>query len=371
MTVSLLTPPTRDSGRRRRQLSRRGVLGAAGAVAMTPLLAACRGGEADAAHGGDPDEVTYLTAFGESGRDAYARVAQRRGYFAEAGIEVTIEPGAAGDANHQALAGGAAQFAVVDAAGAFIRYANGVDDSFQIVAAIHQQPLIGLVAFADSGIRRPRDLSGRTVGLAAGSIAETLWPTYAELAGLDPGEVETVPTSPQTQVQELVAGQLDAIGLFVVGAPGIEAAGGGREVVSLPFSDYLADLYGAVLVAQRELITDQPDLVRRFTEALLRGLAEAVADPASAGEILHAAQPTQDPVVAAAELSLMHSYVHTGLAPDEPVGFLDPTRVAGGMALLAGIGEIEGDFGAALGTPGRDRDGLVDYLVVPGPEVAE
>jgi NitT/TauT family transport system substrate-binding protein len=347
-------------------VTRRRLLGAAGAVAVAPALAACAG-QADPAPDGEPERVTFLTTFGESGRDSYARVAQVKGFFAEANLEVTIEPGAAGDANHQALAGGAAQFAAVDSAGALIRYVNGDDDSFQILAAIHQLPLIGLVGFADTGIRRPRDLAGHTIGLAAGSISETLWPAYADLAGVQIDEVETIPTSPQTQVQELVAGRLDAIGLFVVGSPGIAAAGGGREVVSLPFSDFLPDLYGAVLVAPKRLVAEDADRARRFTGALLRGLEYAVAHPHEAGEILAEAQPTQDPEVAAAELSLMRAYVHAGLAPGEPVGYLDRARVARGMALLASVGAITGDVNSALGVVGGDgSDGVVNYQVVPG-----
>lgn len=344
-------------------ISRRRLLGAAGAAALLPALVGCGDREPGPRSDGEPDQVTYLTTFGESGRDSYARVAVAKGFFAEQNLTVRIEPGAAGDANHQALAGGAAQFATVDSAGAFIRYVNGEDDSFQVIAAIHQLPLIGLVAFADSDIRRPRDLAGRTIGLAAGSIAETLWPAYADLASIDVSDITTVPTSPQTQVQELVAGRLDAIGLFVVGTPGIEAAGGGREVVTFPFSDFLSDLYGTVLVAPKQVIEQDPDLVRRFTTGLLRGLEYAVANPQEAGEILHEAQPTQDPQVAAAELELMRPYVYAGIAPGEPAGHLAPDRVTRAMALLASLGEITEDFNLALGTEGVG--GVVNYEFIP------
>lgn len=41
------------------------------------------------------DKVTYLTAFGAVGRDAFAWVAQEKGYFKESGLDVTIQLGAA------------------------------------------------------------------------------------------------------------------------------------------------------------------------------------------------------------------------------------------------------------------------------------
>ena len=51
-----------------------------------------------------PDKVTYVTAFGAVGRDAFAWVAQEKGYFADANLDVKIQLGAAVDQNLSALA---------------------------------------------------------------------------------------------------------------------------------------------------------------------------------------------------------------------------------------------------------------------------
>src|SRR4030081_2153001 len=58
-----------------------------------------------------PDKVTYVTAFGAVGRDAFAWVALKKGYFTEANLDVTIQLGAAVDQNLSELAAGQAQFA--------------------------------------------------------------------------------------------------------------------------------------------------------------------------------------------------------------------------------------------------------------------
>src|SRR5262245_36325056 len=62
----------------------------------------------------EPDKVTYVTAFGAVGRDAFAWVAQDQGFFKEAKLDVTIQLGAAVDQNLTALASGQAQFAALD-----------------------------------------------------------------------------------------------------------------------------------------------------------------------------------------------------------------------------------------------------------------
>ncbi|MEV6815632.1 ABC transporter substrate-binding protein, partial [Micromonospora sp. NPDC051296] len=43
--------------------------------------------------GASLEQVTYLTSFGNFGRDAYAWVAKEKGFFSDAGFEVEIKPG--------------------------------------------------------------------------------------------------------------------------------------------------------------------------------------------------------------------------------------------------------------------------------------
>ncbi|MFD0475778.1 ABC transporter substrate-binding protein [Nonomuraea thailandensis] len=55
-----------------------------------------------------------MTGFGAFGREAYVYVAQEKGFFREAGIEVTVQPGQGSGENLAAVLGGRAQFAAVD-----------------------------------------------------------------------------------------------------------------------------------------------------------------------------------------------------------------------------------------------------------------
>jgi hypothetical protein len=68
--------------------------------------------EEDLCTGSDeqPNEVTYLTAFGSFGREGYAYVAQEKGFFAKCKIRVDIQPGQGVSSNLQSLASGKAQF---------------------------------------------------------------------------------------------------------------------------------------------------------------------------------------------------------------------------------------------------------------------
>src|SRR5262249_50926403 len=115
----------------RRQLLTAATLGSASAV-----TGACSQPKSS----GSPkkvDRVTYVTALGLTGREGFAHVATAKGFFAEANIEVTITPGAAGDYNLQQVGAGNAHFASIDYSGALIRVGNGSFAPFRCLAALN------------------------------------------------------------------------------------------------------------------------------------------------------------------------------------------------------------------------------------------
>jgi NitT/TauT family transport system substrate-binding protein len=309
------------------------------AVTVSTLLLAASCASRQPAAARPLDKVTYVTGFGTFGRDSYAWLAAEKGYFREAGLSVTIQPGTGTENNLKALNAGRAQFATLDFSAAIVHIGKTGDTGFRAVAAIQQRTVVAIMTLTGTGITRPADLPGHTIAETGGAASKTLFPAYAQLAGIDPDKVHWIDATPQQLPALLAAGRVDAIGQFVVGAPAIEQAAGGRRAITLPYSDYLTDLYGNVLVTPTALTTRSPDLVRRFSTALMKGLGYAIAHPDEAGQILHRAQPTTDAVTAAAEVRLMASYV-TSASTGIPVGALDPTRVMRAIAILQAVGLI-------------------------------
>src|SRR5690348_7362034 len=207
------------------------------------------------------DKVTHITGFGAGGSEAFSWVAQAKGFFSEVNIDVTIKPGAAGDQNLANVQSGNAQFTEIDYAGALIRGGQaGKFDAFRCVAAIHWQTQIAWIALANNGITTATDLAHKTVAEQAGSVHKTLFPIYAKQAGFDPATVNWAEGTAQTLPSMLGTKNVDAIGQYVVSAPTIKGAVK-RDVVVLPYGQYLTDLYGSVLVTSNDLLTKNPDLV--------------------------------------------------------------------------------------------------------------
>lgn len=285
--------------------------------------------------------VSYLTSFSTFGRDAYAYVAQEKGFFADNGLDVTINPGAGSVDVIGLVAAGQADFGAADAPTLMVVEAEqqlGVT----AVAAVHQRTLSAVATVAGTGIQTPADLEGRIFSDAPGSTNRILFPFFAEAAGFDADAVEFVPSAPPDLPKLLAAGQVDAIGQFVVGKGLIESVTG-DEAVFFPYGEYLPDVYGIVTITRDELIESDPDLVQRFVTALMEGLEYSIANPEETGEILAQYVPEQNPQVAAGEVGLMAGYVNPE-GFDAPIGSIDADRIASMIELLTEAGVLQGEL---------------------------
>lgn len=310
---------------------------AAVALAMVVTTACSGSDEEDSTTPTAPDKVTYLTAFNLFGREAYAFVAKEKGYFTEAGIDVDIKAGSGSGENMTAVAGGQADFAPVDSTGYMLWIATGEVKDITAVSSIQQRSMVGLMTLEGYGITTPRDLEGKTYGSPEGSTDQILFPVYAKLAGFDASKVKRQTLEPPLVFGALAQKKVDVIGQFVVGRPLAEKAAQGKKAVPLPYSDVMQDLYGHFLLTSTKRATENPDLVKRFTDALLKGLQYSIDNPKEAGEILNKNVPEQDADIARQELEIMASYTK---ASGGTLGIVESERVARVIALLEGADAI-------------------------------
>jgi NitT/TauT family transport system substrate-binding protein len=166
---------------------------------------------------------------------------------------------------------------------------------------------------------------------------------------VDARTVRFVAAPPNELPALLAAGRIDAMGAYAVDTPGIRNTAHGQDPVVLPYSQYLTDLYGTVLITPTALLERDRDLVRRFTGALVRSVRYAVAHPQEAGQLVHHRLPAIDPGIEAATMTLMQPYVTDA--------GLEPGRVMRGIALLEQ---------ARLAASGLAPEEVVDFDVAAG-----
>lgn len=277
-------------------------------------------------------QLRYATSFGDFGRDAYAYVAVAKGYFKQAGFNVSITAGNGSEEDMKLIAAGRVDYAPVDFTAAVVARANE-NLPVKIVSLVHQHTLSAEFAVKGGGIGSAKDLAGKKIGDFPGSTTQVMFPLFARKVGIDPKSVTFVPTSPQAEPALLAAGKLDAVGQFTVGVPLYEAVTK-KRILAFDYARYFPDLMGIGIATSDTKIAKDPGQVKAFVAALNKGLAYSLAHPDEAGRIIHSAVHLTDAKLAAAELRIMKRYVTSPQTATHGIGYIDPRRVAATIAIV-------------------------------------
>lgn len=245
---------------------------------LTALVAGCASNEATPVE--ELQIIRLPMGFIPNVQFAPFYVAVDKGYFAEAGFEIEFDYSFETDG--LALVGaGELPFAVVSAEQVLL--ARQAEIPVVYVAAWYQDFPVAVVAKADSGIETPDDLIGRTIGLP-GLFGANYVGLRALLSDAGIPEQDVVLESIGfNQVAALAADQQDAVVGYVSNEP-IQLRAQGYEVNVIRVADYV-QLAANGLLANEAVIEQNPEMVRAFVGAFLRGLADAIADPDEAYEI--------------------------------------------------------------------------------------
>jgi NitT/TauT family transport system substrate-binding protein len=278
------------------------------------------------------DDVTFVTDFGFNGRHAYYYVALEKGYYKDAGLNVKIVRGQGSSDAVKQVAAGAAQIGFADTSAAIFAQANdGIP--IKIVSVIYSKPPHAIYVLKESGITKPKDLEGRKVADTAFSAVPKLFGAYAKAAGIDASKVSWVVAGSDALPGMLSLGRVEGIGQYTVGEPLLKKSAAPKEIVRLAYSDAGLDFYGAGIIAMDSTIKSQPDMIRRFVTATLRGLKDAIANPGEAGEIMNKHHRQIDVDVATGETEMVAALA---VVPNTPLGSVDPAGVQRTIDFIAG-----------------------------------
>jgi len=207
-------------------------------------------------------------------------VAMEKGYYRQQGLDVTLDYSFEVDAT--ALVGAnELQFAVVS--GEQVLLARAQELPVVYVMAWYQQYPVGISALAEQNILQPSDLRGKKVGVPVLSGASYIGlQALLEAGGLSEEDI-TLDTIGFNQVEALMAGQEEAVVVYVANEP-VQLEAQGAEISILRVADYL-QLVGNGIITNETTIEENPELVRRMVQATLHGIRDALQDPDGAYEI--------------------------------------------------------------------------------------
>lgn len=248
------------------------------AVALTVLLASCMPGANPT-----PESLTKIRlpmGYIPNVQFAPFYVAVDKGYYRDAGIEIDFDYSFETD-GVTLVGSGELPFAVVS--GEQVLLARAQELPVVYVMAWYQDFPVAVVAKKEAGISSPADLRGKKIGLP-GLFGATYVGLRALLtaAGLSESDV-TLDSIGFNQVEALTTDQEQAVVGYLTNEP-IQLEASGYDVDTIPVADY-ANLASNGVISNEATIATDPELVRGFIQATLRGLRDTIADPDEAYEI--------------------------------------------------------------------------------------
>ncbi|MFN0096350.1 MAG: ABC transporter substrate-binding protein [Dehalococcoidia bacterium] len=281
-------------------------------VASGLTLAACGDDDDD---GGNLETVTLMLNWTPNTQHSGIYLAVEKGYYKDAGLDVKIVEPAAGGVE-QVIATGKAEFGISVQEAVVPARAEGVP--IVSIAAILQHNDSSLMALAKSGIKRPKDLEGKTYGGFGGPLETEIVSRLVACDGGDPKKVKFAEVGNVDYLVGMEQGQYDFVWVFegwdVLRARDVE----GKAVSTVLFKDYLKcipDWYTPVFITSEGFAKKSPETVKKFMEATAKGYDLAGKDGAAAAAALLKASPESDKkLVEASAKYHVGKYVDSGRA---------------------------------------------------------
>src|ERR1700742_2547094 len=210
--------------------------------------------------------VTFQSDWIWGGPNAGFIVAKEKGFYADEGLDVTVNQGKGSGNTAQIVASKAAQFGFAD--GYVLGNAVSKGAQLKMVGAIFRRNPAAVLVLEESNIKEPKELTDKTIGIATGSAQFQQFPAFLKGSGLDASKVRVVNVDGAGAGAALINGQVAAIAGFAQGyIPAIEVRGK-KKVRSFWYSDAGVVCMSNGLIVHEDMLSE-PDLIRAVVRASL------------------------------------------------------------------------------------------------------
>ena len=209
-----------------------------------------------------------------------------KGYFKQAGLDVTVDAGNGSGGTVTRVASGSYDLGLADIAALMEFHANNPDAPNKPVAImmVYNNTPAAVFALKKSGIQTPADLAGKKLGAPVFDAGRKAWPIFAKANKVN--GATWVSMDPPLRETMLVRGDVDAItGFSFTSLLNLEARGAkAGDVVMFPYALHGVKLYGNAIIASPKILKENPAAVRAFLKAFAKGTKEVLANPDAAIE---------------------------------------------------------------------------------------
>jgi NitT/TauT family transport system substrate-binding protein len=279
--------------------------------------------------------VTFALDFRALGRHAAWYVALDKGYYKQAGLDVTIIPSQGTAQAIQSVESKAAQFAFSDVAGLVAARANS-GATAKMVAVIYQKAPYAVFSLrSGANVTKPEQLENLEIASGAGSFTQKVIEAYMKSKGLKADTVKYTNIDPAARIGMLVSKKVPAIETFAMSMPGLVKAAGAQEAQIFLLANHGLALYSNGILVRDDYLKANGAQVKAFVKASLDGWRDTIADPKAAADIVAKYIKGLDPVVAFQEIAIVNALVATPETRAKGLGTIDPAVMASSVDLIA------------------------------------
>ena len=321
-------------------LTRRGILHAGASVAASLSLPAI----VNAQSLKSLRPISFQADWIYGGPNAGLAIAKEKGYFADVGLDITINQGKGSGSTSQIVASKAAQFGFAD--GFVVGNSVSKGMKLKMVGGIFRRNPCAAMVLEDSDIKTPRDIEGKTVGIATGTAQFQQWPAFMKGAGLDPSKVRLINVDGAGAGPALISGQIDVVGGFAQGyIPAIEIRGK-KKVRAFWYADEGVIAMSNGIIVHKDLLSET-ELIRGVVRASLKGFLYGRANPEELTQIVKKYSETTEVAITLREAQLSWKTWVTPTTANKPLGWMAAEDWASTVAVLKAYGGVATPLEAA------------------------
>jgi NitT/TauT family transport system substrate-binding protein len=258
-------------------------------------------------------------------------VAIDKGYYKAEGLDVTIDSGSGSVEGINRVASGTYPFGFADI-NSLVRFRDKAENAKVTgILMVYNAPAFSVVTLKKTNIKTPKDLEGRVLGAPAADGAFAQWQAFAQVNKIDAAKVKIENVGFPVREPMLAQGKVDAItGFSFSSFMNLKAVGiPADDIVVLLMRDFGLELYGNTVMVNPEFAKTNPNLVRGFVRATIKGFQDAAKDPAGAIKSLIKRNPTANEAVELERLQLaLRGNIVTAEVEKNGFGGVDFARLA-------------------------------------------
>ena len=256
-------------------------------------------------------------------------VAQEKGYYKEAGLNVTVEAGKGAGNVAVIVASGTFDFGWIDMP-TMIKF-NAQNPNTPLIAtyiSFDDSPL-AVITLKSKNIRSVKDLHGRKIAGGPGTAVHDTISVLLKAAKAEDVKINFLAVQPQLFGPMVARGEADGTAGFTnSNIPALLDVGIKLEDIHpIRYADFGANMYGLTLATTRAYAEKNPDTVRAFVRAVNKGTIDTIKDPAGALKTIRAKDPMMKEHIEKVRLDIALGLTHTDWVKKNGMSVVQPQRL--------------------------------------------